>query len=181
MKAIFLFSFSCYLFFSSQHSLFAAISEDQKDEIRKTVFEYLFKNNESILQNKAAAYCLSIEGERDPSSKLLKKLRKVSPLVKKWSDCELVPSVDGGKVDVVGYVVDRKTKKKAISFEIYEIKWNEPNDVIVIGGYSEYSLSSSTHRYTVRKEGPKWKVVEDTLDSIAKGPPGKIFVVPAQL
>ncbi|MCI0444232.1 hypothetical protein L0244_38895 [bacterium] len=168
MRSTFRLGVLFYFCFSISHFyLFAEINEDQKDEIRKIVFEHLFKNNESVLQNTAAAYCVSIEGERDPSRKLIEKLRKAFPLVKIGSDCELAPSVDGGKSDPVGYVVDKKTKKKAILFEIQEIQSKGASEVIVVGSYSEYSLSSATHRITLKKEKSKWKVAEDKIISIA--------------
>jgi hypothetical protein len=126
----------------------------QEDDVRESVFRYMFEHNYSSIQQKANAYYLGIgASDRDPNPSLLRRFRRNKPQVKPISACEL--DADG--------VRDVRTRAKGLVFRIEKIKWVGRDEVEVYGGYFEGGLSSSGSRYRVKRENGRWVVKADHL------------------
>jgi hypothetical protein len=124
----------------------------EEDQIREVVFRYQFEFNASGLGKSAYAYYLSIEGNDDPSPKLLKQFEGYLPQVKPVSASELEPGT--------AQVIDRETGLPGLIFWIGEVRWLSNYEVEVEGGYEEASESGSVNIFRLEKKGDRWEVVE---------------------
>jgi hypothetical protein len=124
----------------------------EEDQIRETVFRYLFEFNVSGQGKMANAYYLRVEGHADPTSQLLQRFTGHKPVVKPASAATLEPGT--------ALVVDRETGKPGLIFWIGEIRWQSDDSVEVDGGYEEASESASGNTYHLSRAGGKWEVVE---------------------
>src|SRR5258705_9588286 len=134
---------------------FAAGTNDDND-IRETVFRYLFEHNGSGLQRKAPAYFLCGPGESDLENELMKRFGGHQPPVRICSASLKVP--EG--------VVDRNTGKRGLRFNAEDIKWLSDFEVEAGGGHYEGNQGASGHTYTVKKRNGKWNVTKDVMNYV---------------
>ena len=117
------------------------LSKDAEAEnIYEAVFRHQFKNNSSALQQKAQAYCLSIN-DKDATRVFLKRFADHKPPVLPRSEFK---------------------EGEALIFYVNNLKWVNDNTVEVSGGYEEHDLSSSWGLYRVVRQNNGWAVEKDT-------------------
>jgi hypothetical protein len=120
--------------------------EDESANVFEAVVRYQIKSWELA----ANSYCISIEG-KDAATDFL---RRLAPLpVKAASGCSKQIK---DKMPVS--VVDKKTGKRSVIFDVEAIHWISENEVAVEGGYYCASLCMASGRYHVVRDGTKWRV-----------------------
>ena len=55
-------------------------------------------------------------------------------------------------------VVDKKTGKRSVIFDVEAIQWISENEAAVEGGYFCANLCMASGRYHVVRDGTKWRV-----------------------
>jgi hypothetical protein len=100
---------------------------------------------------------LSLAKESNPSDELMIRFAGHKPVVKKVSEA----------VHKGGGVLDKKTGKKSIIFQVTSIQWLGETEAEVEGGYYEGNLSSSGNVYRVIYENKEWVVKEDKMKWIS--------------
>jgi len=126
--------------------------EAEEADIKETVFRYLFKHNHSGGQQHVDAFYLYFPDSthRDPDDAFMVRFKGHHPPVKKVSQC-----IHSDRIK------DRDSGKEGLLFGIDRIKWINPNQVEVEGGYYEGSLSAAGYLYTVLKKRGRWVVTKD--------------------
>jgi hypothetical protein len=133
----------------------------QEDDIRETVFRHQFDHNASGQQKRAHAYCLAIlvgNEQSDPLDQFIKRFAHHKSPVRKASACHW-DSIE---------VVDKRTGRPALIFQVSRITWISDTEVTVDGGYEEGNVSSSGNTYTVTKRNGKWEVTHDQMNVISR-------------
>jgi len=122
-----------------------------KLDIEVTTFRHLFKNNASLIKNKASYYFISIEDSANNTiDKVIDKLDNVTPTVK--------------KIDEYHTMTEEQRKKiEFLSFYINEITFLTKRKVEVYCGYYEASLSSSGNVVRLVKIFGKWRIIKDQM------------------
>jgi len=119
-----------------------------EDDIAEAVFRYEFDHNASSIQRRAEKYCLSLPGERMPSTELLRRFEGNHPPVGPADQCE------------------RKSGRN-LFFRVLKLDWRKDNEVWVRGGYWEGNLSSSIELFRVVNEQGKWVVKGARMEAIS--------------
>jgi hypothetical protein len=137
----------------------AADTKRQKeaDDIREVVFRYQIATNEV---SKAKVYFLSIglgekgrdmfDASHDPSADFMKRFDDLKAPIQKAS-ASTFSSPDG-------WVVEKRSGKRGVLFEIRSVKWISETEVEVEGGFAAGMLYARGFTYTVKKEKSKWSV-----------------------
>jgi hypothetical protein len=121
-----------------------------KEDESANVFEAVVRYQINSWELAANSYCISIEG-KDAATDFL---RRLTPLpVKAASGCSKQT-----KEKVSVSVVDKKTGKRSVIFDIEAIHWISENEAAVEGGYYCASLCMASGRYHVVRDGTKWRV-----------------------
>ncbi len=137
--------------------------ERSLDDIRETVFRYMFLHNASSLQQSAPVYFIGLMGPAkfpghgtysDPSEDLMARFSRNVPPVKKFSECTR---------NTYG-VFDTSTGVRALLFRVETIIKINDDEVEVTGGYYEAGLNAGGNIYTVRRIDERWIVVKDEED-----------------
>jgi hypothetical protein len=116
-------------------------------DIHEAVFRHQFNNNPSALGKRAKAYFLRIS-DKDPDEAFLKRFEGHQPPVR--------PASEWTNQD-----------REALLFRLHTVKWIDNNMVEVRGGYYEHIVSSSANLYRLVRQGGKWRVEKDELQSIS--------------
>lgn len=123
-----------------------APNEDESANVFEAVVRYQIESWELA----ANSYCISIQG-KDATPDFL---RRLTPLpVKAASECRKHTT---DKVMVS--VLDKKTSKRSVIFDVEAIHWISENEVAVEGGYFCASLCMVSGLYRVVRDGTKWRV-----------------------
>ena len=128
-----------------------------EQNIREAVFRYQFEHNASGQQQQAKIYFLSLGERRSPRDDFMSRFKGHKPPVRK---------VSGALVNSLG-VVEKKTGRRGLLFQVTGIRWLGQNEVEVEGGYFESGHSASTNVYKVSRENGKWVVKEDRMREIS--------------
>ena len=103
---------------------------------------------------KADTYCIQVNG-KDPSHEFLKLLAPLA--VKPASACVSKPA-SGQAGRVVSRVVDKKTGKPAVIFDLDRIERSPEGKADVEGGYDCASQCSGRGKYRLDLQGTEWIV-----------------------
>lgn len=123
---------------------------DGGDDLADAVFRFQFANNLSAAGERAGAYFLAVEDDRDPSSALLSRFSDHSPPVRPLSDLTLSESEER--------VIDPTTGKPGLIFRIYRRSLLSNSEAIVEGGYYEANLSASWITMRAECREGTWRV-----------------------
>ena len=154
------------LFLSLCFASTAADRATQTDDIRETVFRYQFPKNvrdDSIVLF-ISVYDSTTKKRSDPSPEFMKRFAQHRPRVLKAS---------GAATDPQQCVIDPKTGKKSVIWEVGEIVWKSENEVEVSGGYAGGPFSGSWSTYFLRKKNGQWAVERDRPDAISSYQPNE--------
>jgi hypothetical protein len=114
------------------------------------VFEAVVRYQIESWELAANSYCISIQG-KDATTDFL---RRLTPLpVKAASGCRKQTTEK-----VMVSVVDKKTGKRSVIFDVEAIHWISENEVAVEGGYFCANLCMASGLYHVVRDGTKWRV-----------------------
>jgi hypothetical protein len=114
---------------------------NDEENIYEAVFLYQFGHNNSISQQKAKAYYLTIgTNNENPSDNFIKRFKSHKPKVLKISE------------------FDRN--KNVLIFKITKLQWISATEVEVTGGWKENPLSAAGGTYRVKKRNGKWVVLK---------------------
>lgn len=120
----------------------------QEDNIKEAALRYLFKHNNSLLEDNARTYFIAIS-DNDPAEEFMKRFKEPLPPVKRCSQC--TRSGD--------YVKDKETGKRGMYCWIDSIEWINNNKVKAYTGYFETGLSAATtYSYSLIYENGEWIV-----------------------
>ncbi len=120
--------------------------EDESGKVFEAVVRYQIKTWELA----ANSYCISIAG-KDATTDFLGRL---TPLpVKAASGCRKQT-----KDKMLVSVVDKKTGKRSVIFDVEAIHWISENEAAVEGGYVCASLCMASGSYHVVRDGTNWRV-----------------------
>ena len=121
-------------------------SEDESANVFEAVVRYQIESWELA----ANSYCISIQG-KDATTDFL---RRLTPLpVKAASGCRKHTTEK-----VMVSVVDKKTGKRSVIFDVKAIHSISENEVTVEGGYFCADLCMASGLYHVVRDGTKWRV-----------------------
>jgi hypothetical protein len=121
-----------------------------KEDESANVFEAVVRYQIESWELAANSYCISIEG-KDATTDFL---RRLTPLpVKAASGCRKQITEK-----VMVSVVDKKTGKRSVIFDVEAIQWISENEAAVEGGYFCANLCMASGRYHVVRDGTKWRV-----------------------
>jgi len=98
----------------------------------------------------ASTYCIEVNG-KDASPELLGRLRPLP--VKGKSGCK-------EKKHILMDIVDKRTKKLAVIFDVSEIHWQSASEADVQGGYFCASQCGGGGKYHVVWNGHQWTVTD---------------------
>lgn len=128
-------------------------SAQQEGNVREAVLRYQI----SSWKLSAASYCVEING-KDADKDFLERLRPLP--VKKASACEnqRVPKLP--RSFGLYSLVDRKTKKQAVRFDMGEIRFTDSAHATVQGGYYCGSQCMASGTYRLESDGVEngWRV-----------------------
>jgi hypothetical protein len=127
------------------------------EDIREVLFIYMMGNNASGAQQNAKFYCLSVEGDADPSAELLDRSAGHRPPVLAASSCS--PSPQG--------VTTRGVTGTGLIFRISSIVLDRPDHATADGGYFEAGLSASGNTYELELQSDGWHVVSNQMNWIS--------------
>jgi hypothetical protein len=123
-----------------------APNEDESANVFEAVVRYQIESWDLA----ANSYCISIEG-KDATTDFL---RRLTPLpVKAASGCRKHTTEK-----VMVSVVDKKTGKRSVIFDVEAIHWLSENEATVEGGYFCANLCMASGLYHVVRDGTKWRV-----------------------
>ncbi len=125
-----------------------AARKDAELEIREAIIRFQIKTWELT----ADSYCVSING-KDPHEEFLKRFQPLP--VKGASGCRKKTI---GKVQIS--VLDKRTGKLAVIFDLGSIRWLSDGKVEVEGGYVCGSLCMAEGTYHVVQESRGWVVTK---------------------
>ena len=128
------------------------------DDVREAVFRHMFGSNASGQGTSAGVYCIEVEGQADPTTGFLARLKDVRPTVKGVSRCDA--SAEHG-------VIDRSTHAHGLIFRIETVKFKDGHHATATGGYYEAGLSASGNIYTIELRKTKWVVTKDQMTWIS--------------
>lgn len=126
----------------------SASHADAEPDIYEAVFRYQFDHNASAIQQHAEKYCLSLPGEKMPSTDFLRRFVGNHPSVVAADQCE-------------------RKSGKSLFFRIQRLDWRKDHEVWVRGGYWEGNLSSSIELFRVVNENGKWVVKGARMEAIS--------------
>ena len=131
--------------------LLLALNVQSSEEAESAnVFEAVVRYQIESWELAANSYCISIEG-KDATTDFL---RRLTPLpVKAASGCRKQITEK-----VMVSVVDKKTGKRSVIFDVEAIQWISENEAAVEGGYFCANLCMASGRYHVVRDGTKWRV-----------------------
>ena len=130
----------------------------QQDNIRESAYRYLFRNNDSGLQQTARVFCISIQ-ERDPSPSFLARFRNERIPVIPLNAC----SWRG-----LGGVSVRSSGEEGLWFDMTAgIYWTNSFEVYVDGSYYEAPLSAAGYTWRLIRRGNSWVVVFERMKWIS--------------
>jgi hypothetical protein len=124
------------------------------DDVREAVFRHMFGSNASGQGTSAGVYCIEVEGQADPTTGFLARMKDVRPIVKGASQCDA--SAEHG-------VIDRSTHAHGLIFRIETVKFKDGHHATATGGYYEAGLSASGNVYTLELRKTKWVVTKDQM------------------
>jgi len=127
------------------------------EDIREALFLYIMDNNASGAQQSAKFYCLSIEGDADPSAELLDRFTDHRPPVLAASSCSASPRG----------VTTRGVTGTGLMFNISSIVLDRPDHATANGGYFEAGLSASGNTYELELQSDGWHVVSNQMNWIS--------------
>jgi hypothetical protein len=121
----------------------------QDVDVREAVLRYQIASWELA----ASSYCVKING-KDADENFLRRLRPLP--VKAASECrkQTPPKLPRWLYSII----DKKTKKKSVIFEIGEIRWVKRSEGEVDGGYDCASQCSAWGTYHLVWDGTRWTV-----------------------
>ncbi|MEA3211968.1 MAG: hypothetical protein QOE70_5025 [Chthoniobacter sp.] len=122
----------------------------EEDNIRATVFRYLFGYNDSNPDTDVSAYFINIDGN-DPSEAFMARFANHRLPVKKAS-----AAITGKGLNTM----DRVTGKLGLPFSVTDLKWLSESKVEISGNYHEggdrYEVTHTTNGWWVTKETNVW-------------------------
>ncbi len=142
-------TFICLLLAMTMQS-FVAAQEPQPESAFADVYEAVVRYQIKSWDLAANSYCVSVDG-RDPTKDFLKRFNPL--LVKGASGC-----IKQTKLKVSMQVVDKKTGKPSVIFDVEAIHWLSQNEAVVGGGYLCGSLCMAEGKYHVIRDGMQWVV-----------------------
>jgi hypothetical protein len=126
-----------------------------ENDIRETVFRYLFERNESAGQSNVDYYFLSFGNRKSPPKEFIDRFREHTPKV--------LP-VSASEVSKGGGVSHKERGERGLIFRIEGIRWISDDSVEVKCGYYEGGLSDSGNTYQVERRNGKWVVTDDKMN-----------------
>lgn len=117
-----------------------------EDDLREVVVRYQVAKWDL----NAKVYFVQING-KDPTAAFLQRFQDVDRPVKKKSESRQ-------EKNVVGWVVDKKTKRKGVDFDTESIHWISERKVDIEGGYFCGGLCSASGKYHLEIEDGHWVV-----------------------
>ncbi len=123
----------------------------EDDVIREIVFRLVLRPWVLDSETSSKRYYLAIDGDKDPSESLLKKLSDIKASLKKVSE-SFISAPDG---DIV---LDKKTKERGDRFSISKLKWINKDKVQVTAGSYSGNMGSDDCLYTLAKENGIWEI-----------------------
>jgi len=137
-----------HLFASNVDSSEEAQNTPNDDE-SANLFEAVVRYQIESWEFAANSYCISIQG-KDATNDFL---RRLTPLpVKAASGCRKQTTEK-----VIVSVVDKKTGKRSVIFDVAAIHWISENEAAVEGGYFCANLCMASGLYHVVRDGTKWR------------------------
>jgi len=130
----------------------AAWRTAQADELYYTSLKFLFGHNESAMGDMASAYYIVMpngDGIGDPSDAFMARFEKITPIVKKGSECK-----------TAGAITDRKLNTAGILFFVESIQWITDEEAIVEGGYEEDTATAARVTCRLKYNKNRWKVAK---------------------
>jgi len=121
-------------------------------DVREAVVRYQIR----VWDLNADSYCLKLDG-KDPDNRFLSRFRPLR--VRKSSSCRQRRPRNLPKEFGLSSVVDKKTNKNAVVFDIGTVRWLRPRaEAEVEGGYYCGSLCMAGGTYHVVWDGRQWNV-----------------------
>jgi hypothetical protein len=136
----------------------------QENNIKETVFSYLFEHNASAIKNNAPIYFLAFAQNIDPDNNFMKRFSEHKPTVKKRSQGNIV--VDGKYPSAI---IDKETGELGLIFQVNSIKWKwlSNSKVEVEGRYYEGCLSAASYTFVVIRKSNQWFVIKTIMNWIS--------------
>jgi len=124
--------------------------EPQAESASADVYEAVVRYQIKSWDLAANSYCISVEG-KDATKDFLKRFNPLPVTVA--SNC-----IKQAKQKVSMQVVDKKTGKASVIFDVEAIHWLTKNEAEVGGGYLCGSLCMAGGKYHVIRDGMQWVV-----------------------
>jgi hypothetical protein len=119
-----------------------------RDALLQAVFEQQFTNNHSSIGQNAVVYFIGLEHGSDPDTDFLQRFDGQQPRVE--------PLSMAGRTN--HRVIDLRTGRPALIFEVRKITESENNSALIETGYYEAELSASWNTLLGICEGGEWLI-----------------------
>ena len=119
-----------------------------RDALLKSVLAYQFANNRSAVRENAATYFIGLENGKDPSDDFLRRFDGRLPPVEPLSLATIIDH----------RVVDSRTSKPALIFQITKVMEPEQDRALIETGYYEAELSASWNTLQGICERGEWQI-----------------------
>ena len=119
-----------------------------RDDLLEAVFVFQFANNHSSIGKNAATYYIGFENGQDPGKEFLRRFDRHLPRVEPLS----MAGMENHRV------IDLRTGRPALIFQIRKITESEKDGMLVETGYYEAELSASWNTLQGICEGDQWLI-----------------------
>ena len=124
-----------------------ALQNASATDLYEAVLRYQIKSWELA----ADSYCVEVKG-KNASKGLLRRMQPLS--VKGASSCRTQTKLN------VKHVVDKKTGKMSVIFDMGEIRWRSDSEADVEGGYNCGNFCMAEGTYHIKWNGTQWAVTK---------------------
>jgi uncharacterized protein (TIGR02996 family) len=121
-----------------------------EEAIREAVFTHLLGE-----EAKPEQCFIEVEGHRDPSPLLLRRLQARFPGLRPRSEAEYDAQL--------GHFLDRESRDWCVLYRVDGIEWTDARNAVARGGYYMDPLAASGERYILTRERHTWTVVSSAL------------------
>ena len=122
-----------------------------EDDIREAVFRYQFAHDATQQKPITKIYFISIENNKDPDDRFLKRFAGSTPIVKQVSQA-------GYSKNGIDSIIDKTSGEAGIIFSVGIVNWINENEVEVKGSYYVANLFAGGCNYRIVRTDNVWIV-----------------------
>jgi len=140
------------------------LSCGDRDTLLERAFRFQFEHNHSGLQQRAAAYFIALEHDRDPDQPFLDRFAGHQPPVRALSQAQM----DSDRVR------DPVSGGEALIFRIRALSYAAPGEATLTGGYFEGPVSASFVTLHATCRNGAWQISKSGPQKVSSSPAARM-------